>query len=632
VGLFGYLGSEAKLRGLGMVDVRIIGSGYCIGGIVGDNRGAPVTQCYTTGVVSGDHYVGGLVGYNYGDMAHCYSNSTISGNSWVGGLVGSNYAFITDCYSTGGVTGVSIVGGLLGYNDGTLTQCYSTSAVDGNYSVGGLVGFDRGDVTKCYSIGEIIGLGQDSHCIGGLVGQKESTVTHCYSTSGVSGDQYVGGLVGRNHAGSIAGSYSIGSVSGDDSVGGLVGYNYGDSTVIQCYSAGAVNGTSFAGGLVGYSSPTKIMHSIWDMEMSGLSESAGGVGLTTTEMMDVYMLGLNGFANDPNWVLDAGRDYARLAWEGTSGQIIPEPSIEWLNGLGTAEEPYMIDVADQLIVLGRARASVLWDKHFILGADIDLDPNLLGGQIFSQAVIPTFTGVYDGNGHSISHLTIKGDGNLGLFGLLGPGAEVKNLGAVDVNITGSGGGLVGENEGTVTQCYSTGMVTGNEDDIGGLVGYNNGTLTQSYSTCMVSGLGNLGGLVGRNCGSVSQSYSTGVVSGDGRVGGLVGFNIYAGITCCYSTGAVRGNRDVGGLVGYSYYGGVTSCYWDIETSGQVTSAGWGRTTAEMQTATTFLTIRTDKRGRVHPGWDFVDETANGTEDIWWILEGRDYPRLWWETR
>ena len=30
------------------------------------------------------------------------------------------------------------------------------------------------------------------------------------------------------------------------------------------------------------------------------------------------------------------------------------------------------------------------------------------------------------------------------------------------------------------------------------------------------------------------------------------------------------------------------------------------------------------------GWDFIDEKANATEEIWWILEGRDYPRLWWE--
>jgi len=45
-----------------------------------------------------------------------------------------------------------------------------------------------------------------------------------------------------------------------------------------------------------------------------------------------------------------------------------------------------------------------------------------------------------------------------------------------------------------------------------------------------------------------------------------------------------------------------------------------KATVEMQTASTFLDA----------GWDFVGETANGMEDIWWIDEGKDYPRLWWE--
>ena len=64
------------------------------------------------------------------------------------------------------------------------------------------------------------------------------------------------------------------------------------------------------------------------------------------------------------------------------------------------------------------------------------------------------------------------------------------------------------------------------------------------------------------------------------------------------------------------------CFWDTQTSKQTTSSGGGtgKTTAEMQTAKTFLDA----------GWDFVGETTNGTEDIWWILEGKDYPRLWWE--
>jgi len=66
---------------------------------------------------------------------------------------------------------------------------------------------------------------------------------------------------------------------------------------------------------------------------------------------------------------------------------------------------------------------------------------------------------------------------------------------------------------------------------------------------------------------------------------------------------------------------VSYCFWDTQTSHQAKSTGGtGKKTAEMHTAKTFLDA----------GWDFVDETANGTADTWWINEGKDYPRLWWE--
>ena len=93
--------------------------------------------------------------------------------------------------------------------------------------------------------------------------------------------------------------------------------------------------------------------------------------------------------------------------------------------------------------------------------------------------------------------------------------------------------------------------------------------------------------------------------------------------------SVTGRSDVGGLVGQKKYydeywgneGVVNDSFWDAQTSGQAASAGGtGKTTAEMQTASTFLDA----------AWDFAGETVNGTEDIWWILEGKDYPRLWWE--
>ena len=96
----------------------------------------------------------------------------------------------------------------------------------------------------------------------------------------------------------------------------------------------------------------------------------------------------------------------------------------------------------------------------------------------------------------------------------------------------------------------------------------------------------------------------------------------ANVINCYSAGNVVGTTEVGGLVGDGTYTAVViGSFWDIEVSGQTTSfAGMGKTTAEMQTADTFLDA----------GWDFLDETENGTDDIWWITEGQDYPRLWWE--
>jgi hypothetical protein len=342
-------------------------------------------------------------------------------------------------------------------------------------------------------------------------------------------------------------------------------------------------------------------------------------------MMDPYMLGLNGFTNDPNWVMNTGLDYPRLSWEGTPGDIIPEPIIDWVQGHGTRQSPYRIDSADQVILL--SKSSILWDSCFILGADIDLEPKLPGGQIFGQAIIPEFARVFNGNDHTISNLTISGGSLLGFFGRLVNGAEVKNLGVVDVSITGSGnyiGGLAGINRSNLSKCYSTGTISGSLN-IGGLVGYNyEGNIITSYSNGTVSGINDVGGLVGenRNDGRIKNSYSTCAVSGDENIGGLVGLNRSGLLTNCYSAGIISGNLGVGGLVGEKEYWGVDiGCLWDMETSELLISAGGkGKTTAEMQTVGTFL----------YAGWDFVNETANGTEDIWWIDEGNDYPRLWWE--
>ena len=432
------------------------------------------------------------------------------------------------------------VGGLVGHNsDSHILNCYINGKISGNEQIGGLVGYNDG-----------------------------GSVLNCYSNGGVDGSSSVGGLVGYNNDGVLTNCYSNSEVSGNELVGGLVGTNYGEyCAVTTCYSTGEVSGNEYVGGLVGNGDPVRVKNSVWDVETSGLTgSSGGGISLTTADMMDPEILRLNGFGGVPNWVLDSRRDYPRLFWEGTPGQMIPEPVIDWLDGSGTPEDPFQIENADQLLLIHKS--SMLWDKSFVLIVDIDVDPNLSGSGVFRWAVIPTFEGSFIGNGHVILNLKIEGGDHLGLFGKLIEGSVVRDIGLENVSVHGTGqyiGGLVGYNSGSyVLNCYMSGEVSGNEL-LGGLVGYNEGVVTECFSTGTVSG------------------------TGEG-IGGLVGIND----------------------------GAVTYCFWDTQTSGQTTSAGGtGKTTAEMQTASTFLDA----------GWDFVDETTNGTDDIWWILEGQDYPRL-----
>jgi hypothetical protein len=371
--------------------------------------------------------------------------------------------------------------------------------------------------------------------------------------------------------------------------------------------------------------------------------------------------------------MQVARRFRGIVAVGLFMTIVSAATAKYSGGTGEPNDPYQIATAADLILLGETPED--YDKHFILTADIDLDPNLPGGKVFDRAVIgqvtvvedpnslsivgAPFVGVFDGNDHTISHLTITGGACVGLFGCLDSGAEVRNLAVVDVNITTRGdflGSLVGCNFGKVAKCHGTGTLSGRYH-VGGLVGLNySGTLTACYSISVVSGVDRVGGLVGHNgtqyrydrprgsvtqcysagrvmgtrwgtgglAGSsdaaVTQCYSTSEVSGGIVVGGLVGCN-YMTVTQCYSTGSVTGNDMVGGLTGL--LGTAEASFWNTGTSGQTTSAGGtGKTTAQMQTASTFLDA----------GWDFADETANGTEDIWWIDDGKDYPHLSWEPR
>ena len=537
LGLFGHLWLRGQVRNLGVVDVNIVGSIY-VGGLAGCNSlSGRITACYSTGTVSGTGWdVGGLVGYNVGSVTYCHSSASVSGASSVGGLVGENVGggHIATSYSSGSASGTEYVGGLVGLNDRGKVDYFGPAAV-----------------------------------------------AQCYSTSIVHGSEGVGGLVGCNAA-FVANCWSSGEVSatGND-VGGLVGVNTGESR----------------SGIVS--------DSFWDSEASGQAKSDGGTGKTTSEMQDpnTFMAAGWDFVGQPDgpddiWAVPDGGGYPILWWQLLAWPELPRFS----GGSGNSDDPYLISTPEQLNRIGCNPR--LMSCHFRLVADLDLtglEFYPIGNSTFEfywTGDSRCYEGVFDGNAHTISHLTVMGKDHVGLFGVLGSGAEVKDFGLVDVNIAGSGqyvGGLAGSNRGTLSRCYSTGVVNGTYE-VGGLVGENvGGTVTHCYSAAEVAGGNTVGGLVGSNWGPVTQ---------------------------CYSSGAVSGPEWVGGLVGYDHDHRATDCFWDTQTSGQrISDGGTGKTTTEMQTPSTFLDA----------GWDFVGETANGTEEVWKIAEGLDYPRLWWET-
>ena len=238
--------------------------------------------------------------------------------------------------------------------------------------------------------------------------------------------------------------------------------------------------------------------------------------------------------------------------------LIGTTSTSWAQtfsgGEGTDGDPYQITNAAQL---NAVREKL--DAHYILMSDIDLD-GIANWQPIGD-YDTRFTGTFDGNGHTISNMTINSGSYIGLFGVIGSGAKVKDLGIVDCNVTGTNavGGLAGRSQGDINNCYAKGTVIGKGIAVGGLVGYNISSINNCYATGTVKGTGNqIGGLVGSNIGSINNCYATATVSGGEIVGGLVGAND-GSINNCYATGNASGNNDVGGLVGNNNMD-ITNCY------------------------------------------------------------------------
>ena len=221
--------------------------------------------------------------------------------------------------------------------------------------------------------------------------------------------------------------------------------------------------------------------------------------------------------------------------------------------------------------------------NYALGSNIDAAPTSTAAfGTTGFAPIRTFAGTFDGLGHTVSGLFINAGAtaNTGLFGLVGSGTAIRNIGLLGGSVTGgaSTGALVGYNGvgSAVHNSYATGNVTG-AAGTGGLIGSNTtGTITNSYATGNVTGAVGTGGLLGSNTtGAITNSYATGNVNNGAfaSIGGMLGAGTTGAITNSYATGSVTGGAGAGGLVGDFTTGNITNSYAIGAVSGNAGAGG-----------------------------------------------------------
>ena len=262
VGLFGHA-EGVTIKNLRLVNTSIIGSNY-VGGFCGFMKRCTISNCYLSGIIRGESYVGGFIGSGTGwmELKNNQSTADVIGNGdYIGGYAGEfsydSTKNISNCrLNNNEIRGNNNVGGILGYlMEGNISSCFAYTNIYGIDYVGGITGFGIQNVYISDSGfgGFIIG----HNNVGGIMGKGDSSnrdvsVTNTFSICDIiSSGSYVGGITGRCDSyfpQIISNCYYNGILQGSSYVGGIVGV--GGST-IRCYSKGNIVGNKHVGGLAG---------------------------------------------------------------------------------------------------------------------------------------------------------------------------------------------------------------------------------------------------------------------------------------------------------------------------------------------------------------------------------------------
>ena len=555
IGLFARISGNGVINGIGLVNVDVTNLGTNTGSLVGQSNAA-IRNSYSTGQISGRFNAGGLVGFNAvrenggESISNSYSTVRITGGFYRGGLVGSNAGAISNSYGTGRISG-GIRGGLVGLNQ------FDSARINNSYSTGedrALVGAKNStspEPSNSYWDGTI-GLGSSA-----FGGTSQSTVAlqSTTSTTGIyqnwSEDNWDFGTDKQypavKYAEFTVSGYKTCGTSQQPECGSLLPRQKDRTFTGRDWK-------DLPGGAANVCSDDDI-----DKDDDGLIE------VCTLEDLDAMRHVLNG----EGYKSASG---ATPIYDGCplNNATPPQPRCR---GYELTRD---LDFEDDDSYRDASANKSKWTSGGVGWTPI-------GGQTIARQ----FNAIFEGNGHTLSHLFISIDVNYhGLFSQLASGRIINGVCLLDVNVSGNQtgvftGSLVGYNRGgTIHNSCMTGKVS-RGFYTGGLVGLNIGTINNSYSIGSVSASANgaqVGGLVGQGGGTIRNSYSSGQVTGGSDSGGLVGV-LFGTISNSYST--VQAQALVGRGVGAS------NSYWDTGTRKIASggNSGIGKTTTELQSPT-----------------------------------------------
>ena len=461
-----------------------------------------------------------------GSIEGCVDRAGYDQADYIGGVVGLSYADVRFCYSTGTVIvprSACDIGGVAGWVDGNVQSCYAAGSMDifpysryQLFDIGGLVGGVDNDVSDCYSTVDVVGLGDNTFNFGGVAGTVGGSVTRCFATGNVQAWSTVGGVasVVGTSGGSLTDCVALnGAVSGTKST------SQGISRVGNVFKS---EGGSESGNYASKGIP---------------KAGKGRDSLLAADGTDLTYDDTNGLSRQFETIFGGNS-----AWTYAENGL---PTLKNVGGTQSGDLPMWMTSQNKVYIYTAADLAQLATdvnggnnmsgKTVLLANDIDLSgyPNWTPIGTFNpnspQANCP-FSGVFDGQGYSITGLKISGNEDArGLFGYTYSGA-IRNVVIRNPEIEGKDqvGALVGyqaySNQG-IKNCAVIGGKIQGRSHVGGLVGYMEESPIQNcYSTCEVVAMDfYAGGIVGdhRVVASIRNCYATGNISGT-YSGGIVG--------------------------------------------------------------------------------------------------------------